>query len=171
MQPASELHQGVGTCAVSSSNQLVTTWIRVATIARSESCDMRVEGIVEGADTTQNDDFTMELSQSRLLPQTLHTASLVRDAPRGMQEPSSRSTDPSTSLAPQTDHLPLDSREGIVKLSRIGLADPQTSRFTTGLEPIILGTVSRVSVNLTVPLRRYSATDYGPKRPCACAMS
>ena len=29
--------------------------------------------------------------------------------------------------------------QGIVKLSRIGLTDPQQGRFTTGLEPIILG--------------------------------
>ena len=28
---------------------------------------------------------------------------------------------------------------GIVKLSRIGLTDPQHGLFTTGLEPIILG--------------------------------
>ena len=30
-------------------------------------------------------------------------------------------------------------REGIVKLSRIGLPDPQHARLTKGLEPIILG--------------------------------
>ena len=42
--------------------------------------------------------------------------------------------------------------EGIVKLSRIGLTDPQHAPFTTGLEPIILGAVSRIFFNLTVSM-------------------
>ncbi len=33
----------------------------------------------------------------------------------------------------------LSFRDGIVKLSRIGLTAPRHARFTTGLEPIILG--------------------------------
>ena len=37
------------------------------------------------------------------------------------------------------EDIDLALREGIVKLSRIALTDPQHARFTTGLEPIILG--------------------------------
>ena len=45
-------------------------------------------------------------------------------------------------------------RDGIVKLSRIGLTDPQHARFTTGQQdssPTSWGSATRVLVNLTVP--------------------